>query len=376
MKGNDTPSLFGAEYPSSQAVLLLNLGSPRTPAVEDVHAYLLQFLMDRRIIGLPHWARHLLVHHIIVPKRAPKSAANYRTIWDEERQAFPLITHTEEIACALAERRQCPVAVGMRYASPSTGSALEALASLLSVEEIIIAPLYPHYARSSYETAVAYVLEEARRLGLSRLRFRLLSPFYNEPSYRAVLTESIRPYLQSPFDRLIVSMHGIPVSHIPKECREHNGETNYCASRRDWHERHAEEDCYRLQCEETTEYLRQDLGLERGQVELVYQSRLGRHEWMRPYMSQRVRQFSGEGAERVVVVCPGFICDCLETIQEIDSYYREVFLAHGGKSFVYVPCLNSSEDFIASLASLLDQTALDPSALLSEENKRKYKYEH
>ena len=97
---------------------------------------------------------------------------------------------------------------------------------------------------------------------------------------------------------------------------------------------------------------------------------------MRPYMSQRVRQFSGEGAERVVVVCPGFICDCLETIQEIDSYYREVFLAHGGKSFVYVPCLNSSEDFIASLASLLDQTALDPSALLSEENKRKYKYEH
>ena len=315
-----TSSLFGAEQASKQAILLLNLGSPASPAVADVHSYLLQFLMDRRIIGLPYWVRHPLVHRIIVPRRAP-------------------------------------------------------LASLSSVEEVLIAPLYPHYARSSYETAVAYVLEEARRLGLS-LRFRLLPPFYRDEGYRQVLSEQVRPYLSEPFDRLIVSMHGIPLSHIPKECRHHNGHTDYCAHRRGWHERHAEEDCYRLQCEETRALLQQDLGLEDGQVELVYQSRLGRHEWMRPYMSERIQRLAHEGAERIVVVCPGFVCDCLETIQEIDSYYRSEYLHSGGKSFTYVPCLNSSPAFVRVLGELIERTMADPSALLSEENKRKYKYEH
>ena len=370
-----TSSLFGAEQASKQAILLLNLGSPTSPAVADVHSYLLQFLMDRRIIGLPYWVRHPLVHRIIVPRRAPKSAANYRTIWDEERQAFPLITHTEAIARELSELCRCPVAYGMRYAEPSTAGALSALASLSSVEEVLIAPLYPHYARSSYETAVAYVLEEARRLGLS-LRFRLLPPFYRDEGYRQVLSEQVRPYLSEPFDRLIVSMHGIPLSHIPKECRKHNGHTDYCAHRRGWHERHAEEDCYRLQCEETRALLQQDLALEDGQVELVYQSRLGRHEWMRPYMSERIQRLAHEGAERIVVVCPGFVCDCLETIQEIDSYYRSEYLHSGGKSFTYVPCLNSSPAFVHVLGELIERTMADPSALLSEENKRKYKYEH
>ena len=222
---------------------------------------------------------------------------------------------------------------------------------------------------------MAYALEEARRLGLS-LRFRLLPPFYREESYRRVLSEQVRPYLSEPFDRLIVSMHGIPLSHIPKECRQHNGHTDYCAHRRGWHERHAEEDCYRLQCEETRAQLQQDLGLEDGQVELVYQSRLGRHEWMRPYMSERIQRLAHEGAERIVVVCPGFVCDCLETIQEIDSYYRSEYLHSGGKSFTYVPCLNSSPAFVRVLGELIERTMADPSALLSEENKRKYKYEH
>lgn len=368
-----TSSLFGAEQASKQAILLLNLGSPASPAVADVHSYLLQFLMDRRIIGLPYWVRHPLVHRIIVPRRAPKSAANYRTIWDEERQAFPLITHTEAIARELCELCRCPVAYGMRYAEPSTASALSALASLSSVEEVLIAPLYPHYARSSYETAVAYALEEARRLGLS-LRFRLLPPFYRDEGYRQVLSEQVRPYLSEPFDRLIVSMHGIPLSHIPKECRQHNGHTDYGAHRRAWHERHAEEDCYRLQCEETRALLQQDLGLEDGQVELVYQSRLGRHEWMRPYMSERIHQLVPEGLKRVVVVCPGFVCDCLETVQEIDDYYHGIFEREGGECFSYVPCLNSSPAFIQSLSELVESTLADPAALLSEENKRKYKH--
>ena len=276
------PCLFGAEFPAGRATLLLNLGSPNSPSVPDVRDYLRTFLMDRRIIGISYPLRYFLVHHLIVPRRAPKSAANYRTIWDADAQNFPLISHSASIAQQLAELRREPVAVGMRYGHPGTGEALEALAALPDIEEIVIVPLYPHYARSSYETAVAFALEEIRRLGLRPMRLRLQAPFYGETAYRTALADSVREYLSEPFDRLIISMHGIPLSHIPKACREHNGHSAHCADRRTWHERHGEEDCYRLQCEETRALLQQDLGLEDGQVELVYQSRLGRHEWMRP----------------------------------------------------------------------------------------------
>ena len=369
------PCLYGAEYQGARrGVLLLNLGSPDSPAVEDVHRYLDEFLMDRRVIGLTQWVRYLLVKKMIVPRRAPRSAESYATIWDERAQNFPLITHSAAIAEQLSALRHEPVALGMRYGSPTTGEALEALASMPALEELVIAPLYPHYARSSYETAVAYALSELRRLGLGHLRVRLLAPFYADERYREALAASVRPYLEEPFDRLIVSMHGIPTSHIPKACRHDNGVVGGCASRRSWHERWGEEDCYRLQCEETKDYLCLDLGLAPDKVELVYQSRLGIHEWMRPYMSERIHQLVPEGVKRVVVVCPGFVCDCLETVQEIDDYYHGIFEREGGERFSYVPCLNSSPAFIQSLSELVTATLADPAALLSEENKRKYKH--
>ena len=243
------PCLFGAEFPAGRATLLLNLGSPDSPSVPDVRDYLRTFLMDRRIIGISYPLRYFLVHHLVVPRRAPKSAAHYRTIWDADAQNFPLISHSASIAQQLAELRREPVAVGMRYGHPGTGEALEALAALPDIEEVVIVPLYPHYARSSYETAVAFTLEEIRRLGLRPMRLRLQAPFYGETAYRTALADSVREYLTEPFDRLIISMHGIPLSHIPKACREHNGHSTHCADRRTWHERHGEEDCYRLQCE-------------------------------------------------------------------------------------------------------------------------------
>ena len=226
--------------------------------------YLHTFLMDRRIIGISYPLRYFLVHHLVVPRRAPKSAAHYRTIWDASAQNFPLISHSASIAQQLAELRREPVAVGMRYGHPGTGEALEALAALPDIEEIVIVPLYPHYARSSYETAVAFALEEMRRLGLRPMRLRLQAPFYGETAYRTALADSVREYLTEPFDRLVISMHGIPLSHIPKACREHNGHSAHCADRRTWHERHGEEDCYRLQCEETRRYLAEDLGSSRA----------------------------------------------------------------------------------------------------------------
>lgn len=375
MLTKERPCLWGAEYSSrGRAVLLLNLGSPDSPAVADVQRYLDEFLMDWRVVGLTHWARYLLMKRLVVPRRAPRSAESYATIWDEAQQTFPLIAHTSAIAERLSQQRQEPVAVAMRYGSPSTAAALQALAALPELEELVITPLYPHYARSSYETAVAEVLYEARRLGLRPLRWRLVAPFYADADYRRVLADSVRPYLAEPFDRLIVSMHGIPTSHIPKACRHDNGQVGGCVARRSWHELEGQEDCYRLQCEETKDYLCRDLGLEPERVELVYQSRLGIHEWMKPYMSERIHQFVPEGSRRLVVVCPGFVCDCLETIQEIDDYYHGIFVQEGGERFSYVPCLNSSPAFVTSLSGIIDRTVAEPSSLLSAENKRKYKH--
>ena len=353
---------------------MLNLGSPDTPETPDVASYLHTFLTDRRVVGLSKSIRHFLVDRIIVPRRAPKSAANYRTIWDEEKQSFPLIDHTASLAEQLAEHQQCPVAVGMRYGNPSTASALTALTSRSEIEEVLILPLYPHYARSSYETAVAFVFEEAKRLQLRPLRFLLTPAFYDDPSYRAVLAEHVREHLPETFDKLIVSMHGIPTSHIPAPCRAHNGDTSHCLDRAHWHQEHGEADCYRLQCETTRHTLADDLSLPQRQVELVYQSRLGFHTWLKPYMSRRIGQFVPEGSEHLVVVCPGFVCDCLETIQEIDDYYRGKFLASGGKSFTYIPCLNSSPAFVGALSELVTKTFADPTNLLGEPLPQKYQY--
>lgn len=345
-------SLYLAGEGHKRAVLLINLGSPASAEVQDVKPYLTQFLMDERVISIPYFWRALLVKGIIVPQRAAYSAANYRSIWEEETETFPLVRHSASIAYELSQRMQCPVALGMRYGSPSMDDALRALVDL-GVEEVMALPLYPHYTRSSYETAAIYALEHNRRLGLG-LNIRLVPPFYAHPAYRRVLAEQIRPYLEQPYDKLLVSLHGIPVSHLSAVCRQHNGQTDYCYTRP---HTHAERwSCYRLHCETTLELLRADLALPADRVELVYQSRLGRHEWIKPYLSERIKALPREGCRRVLVVCPGFVCDCLETIYEIDVEYREEFLASGGEQFTYIPCLNSNSDFVSVLSEIIRES--------------------
>lgn len=348
-------SIYGARfYFQRRAVLVVNLGSPRSPEVADVRSYLTDFLMDEHVISLHHLLRTILVKGIIAPHRAPYSAQNYRTIWDEETKTFPLIAHTARIAEGLSERMRLPVAMAMRYGEPSAATALEALEQLRGLEEVVVLPLYPHYTRSSFFTAVEHIYREAKRLGVS-YELLCVRPFYDHQLYREVLASSVRPYLNRPFDRLIVSLHGIPLSHLAKPCAQHNGDTSFCYNRVEAHRDVTSEPCYRLHCECTAKYLAQDLGLESSRVELVYQSRLGWHPWLRPYMKERIQQLPTEGVKDILVVCPGFVCDCLETYYEIDEEYHEEFLAAGGRSFTYIPCLNSSADCIDLLARLVDE---------------------
>lgn len=344
-------SLYGAEHRSSRAILLINLGSPASPEVADVKRYLTEFLMDERVISISYFWRTLLVKGIIAPRRSPYSAKNYSYIWEDEHKTFPLIRHSATIAQELSRQLSCPVALAMRYGTPLMDEALQTLATL-GVTEVITIPLYPHYTRSSYETAAVYALERNKRLGLG-LNLKLLPPFYAHPLYRRLLADSIRPYLDRPFDKLMVSLHGIPLSHLSAVCRQENGATDNCLNRPHTHAEQAV--CYRLHCETTVAQLQEDLDLEPWQIELVYQSRLGRHEWMKPYFSERIKTLTKDGVRRVLVVCPGFICDCLETIHEIDVEYREEFMHSGGVSFTYIPCLNSSPEFISCLSEMIEE---------------------
>lgn len=345
-------SIYPASGSSDRAVLLINLGSPSSPRVEDVRQYLETFLMDERVISMPPFWRKLLVKGLIGPLRSPRSARSYSKIWDAETQTFPLVRHSAEVAERLRRHLDLTVALAMRYGTPSMQEALAGLAER-GVRKLYILPLYPHYTRSSFETAMVHALETHKALGLS-MELIPLSAYYNKPSYRQALADSVRPYLSEPFDKLIVSMHGIPLSHLSRPCTACNGATHYCLDRQ--HSYEEEATCYRLHCERTTEWLRLDLGLRPQQIELVYQSRLGRHEWIKPYFAERVRQWASEGARRIVVVSPAFAVDCLETLEEIDQEYRNTFMRTGGESFTYVPCLNSCASFIEMLAELVPQS--------------------
>lgn len=348
-------AIYGTKYFfSKRAVLVVNLGSPRSPDVADVRAYLKEFLMDKHVINLAYPLRAALVKGIIAPRRAPYSAENYKTIWDEVSNTFPLITHTASIAKGLSEQMKLPVAMAMRYGEPSARAALESLAQLRGLEEVVVLPLYPHYTRSSFFTAVEHIYKEAKRQGI-HYKLLCVRPFYDHLRYRKALAESVRPYMSQPFDKLIVSLHGIPLSHLSKECTRDNGNTSYCFDRTDEHRNSDEEPCYRLHCECTAKFLAEDLGLEKERVELVYQSRLGRLPWLRPYMKERIQSLPKEGVKDILVVCPGFVCDCLETHHEIDEEYHKEFLASGGRSFTYIPCLNSSPSCIELLSSIISE---------------------
>lgn len=344
-------NVYGQAYAGhdKRAVLLVNLGSPRSPKVGDVASYLRDFLMDERVIGLSPFWRAILVKGIIVPTRAKNSARNYRYIWDEETQTFPLVSHSAKLAEALAIAMRRPVGLAMRYGSPTMDNTLQALAQL-GVEEVSVLPLYPHYTRSSFETAAVHALDRLKVLGL-KLKLSVMEAFYMDPAYRSVLAEHVRTHLSPSVDKLVISMHGIPLSHLMPPCRSHNGQTSHCL-----HTEHTPQQkatCYRLHCEEAAAFLQQDLGLDADKVELVYQSRLGNHEWMRPYFAERVRDFASEGAKHIAVVCPGFICDCLETLHEIDVEYRHEYLHSGGLQMQYIPCLNSSPELIEALSEII-----------------------
>jgi ferrochelatase len=346
-----------------RAVVLMNLGSPDSTNVKDVKKYLDQFLMDERVIDKPYLLRALLVKGIIVPFRASNSAKAYKSIWTEK--GSPLIVISKELEKALQKEVEEPVVIAMRYGTPSPKEAFDKLmAKHPDLEEVVLVPLYPHYAMSSYETALEYAKEQQQKGGY-KFNITTIKPFYDNEEYMNALCESIKPHLEKENDQILFSYHGIPERHIIKGdvTGQHCLKVGNCCDVPS----EAHKYCYRHQCWTTTKLAVQRLGIPEGKWGFSFQSRLGRDPWLQPYTAVRLEELPKEGVKKVIVVCPAFVSDCLETLEEMGEEGKEIFLHAGGESFDLIPCLNVNPLWVAALSKWIKEYAGGEKEMILEE---------
>jgi len=319
----------------------VNLGSPDSPTPRDVRPYLDEFLMDERVIDAPLLLRNLVVRGIILQTRPRKSARAYQKIWWEE--GSPLIVISERFTEKFRRQVSMPTALGMRYGSMSIRKALGELHEQ-GVTDVLLVPLYPHYAMSSYETVVVKVLEE-QRSGFPHMKIDTLPPFYKQEDYIKVLAGSIREHTQDfDYDFLLFSYHGIPERHIRKSdpTRYHCRIDEQCCITPSV----AHHSCYRHQCYYTTALIKKELGLDASRLGTSFQSRLAGDPWLKPYTDYEFERLAEEGIEKLAVITPAFVSDCLETLEEIAMEGEEEFKEAGGKEFRHIPCLNDQDSWV------------------------------
>ena len=333
-----------------KGVLLVNLGSPDSPTKKDVRPYLDEFLMDGRVIDVPPLLRNLLVRGIILNTRPKKSAEAYSKIWWDE--GSPLIVISERFTNKLRNHTELPVALGMRYGSGSIKEGLQELADK-DVDEVLLVPMYPHYAMSSYETVVVKTMEEQQE-HFPNMKVTTMPAFYSSPEYIKVLGDSIADGLKDfEYDHILFSYHGIPERHIRKSdpTKFHCKIDGSCC----FINSVAHHTCYRHQCYDTTELIKAYLGLPEEKVSSSFQSRLAGDPWLKPYTDYEFERFPKEGKKRLAVITPAFVSDCLETLEEIAMEGKEQFEEAGGEHYKHISCLNDSDAWVTLMAKWIHE---------------------
>lgn len=336
---------------SKRAVLLVNLGSPDSTSVPDVRRYLREFLGDERVLDVPAAVRWLLLEGIILRNRPKKSAHAYSEIWTD--QGSPLVTTSRSVRDKLAAELGAgvPVYLAMRYGRPSVASVITQLVRD-GIEEVLLFPQYPHYAMSSWETVVVKVFEEAARQA-PQLRITSVQPFYDSPDYIEALYAVTAPYLAKPHDHLLFSYHGIPQRHLRKADSSHA----HCLTVRDCcttcSPAHAT--CYRAQVLATTRALVARAQISPEKYSVSFQSRLAGEPWLTPFTDFELERLPRDGKKNLLIMCPAFVTDCLETLEEIRGQGKATFMQAGGQSFEQIPCLNDQPPYIAFLAGRVNR---------------------
>lgn len=336
------------ESNSKKGILLVNLGSPKSTSVNDVRDYLDEFLMDERVIDYRWIGRALLVQGIILKTRPAKSAEAYKTVWTDK--GSPLIVITQQIQEKLQKIVDVPVEIGMRYSEPSIETGIKNLVDQ-GITEIVLFPLYPQYAMSTTETVIEKA-EEVRKKKFPQVRINYIQPFYNRDIYIDCLAESIKEKLPENFDALQFSYHGVPERHIYKTDPTNTCNLNDCCSREN---NPSHQFCYRHQCFDVTNSVIKKLGLPKEKVMVTFQSRLGKDKWMEPYTDETLESIGKKGIKNLAIVCPAFVSDCLETLEEISVEGKEQFLHGGGENFHYIPCLNDEDRWIDVVKTLCEE---------------------
>ena len=315
-------------------VLLVNLGTPDAPTAPALRKYLAEFLWDPRVVEIPRAIWWLILHGVILRTRPARSAAKYATVWRPE--GSPLLYWTERQAKRLlgqlGERGHgLLVAHAMRYGNPSVASALDGLKEA-GATRILVVPMYPQYSGATSASTVDAVTAWTRNIrSLPELRFAMR--YHDHAGYVGALEASVRRHWQAEGrgGKLVMSFHGMPARTL------------------------ALGDPYHCECHVTARLLAERLGLQREDWVLTFQSRFGRAKWLEPYTEPTVQKLASAGVGRIDVICPGFSADCLETLEEIGEEVRDAFLAAGGKTFHYIPCLNDDDGWIAALADIAEQ---------------------
>ncbi|GHT81506.1 ferrochelatase [Betaproteobacteria bacterium] len=323
--------LHTANARAHTGILLVNLGSPATPTSPALRTFLRQFLSDPRVIELPKLVWWPILHGAILTTRPAKSARKYASIWTDK--GAPLKEHTAWQATAVDAVLDDPlltVAWAMRYGTPDIATVLNALRTRCG--RILIVPLYPQFSASTS----ASTMDEVARAMLrwrNQPELRFVRSFGADPGYINALAKHVREHWEAhgQGECLVMSFHGLPRRMVELG------------------------DPYQAECLETAHLLQQALALPDDKVRITFQSRFGRAAWLQPYTQPTIEALASSGIKQIDVICPGFVADCLETLEEIALLCRDAFLTRGGKAFHYIPCLNDDPDWISALAALIHQ---------------------
>ncbi len=310
--------------------LILNTGTPASPHPKDVGKFIGDMLSDGKVMDVPQPFRHVLARWIIAPLRRKNSAQNYRQIWDYEHQASPLVWNARQLCKQLEVRHKCVAEYAFRYGNPDVAEAITRLEKRLPrMSELVVVHLFPHFAQSSYQTAVDEVTKFYNKQPRS-YALRVLPPYYNHPAFIDALSKRISPFLSIHYDRLIFSYHSLPHTHLQ---REKGRGTEYD---------------YVYQAEETLRLVGEKLNVPPPKRGVVYSSAMGK-KWQQPFLDDVIEQLPQQGCKRVIVVCAGFPADNLESLFDIGVKARQSFLACGGEDLVFVPGLNSEDFWVDAL---------------------------
>lgn len=337
-------------------ILLVNLGTPNTPSTSDVRTYLNEFLTDARVINYSWLPRQILVRGIITPFRAPNSAKSYRAIWDE-KNGSPLkyISYklTELLQLEFNEQSHTPtqyvVQLAMRYQIPSIQQGLYELKKQ-AVSEYIIVPLFPQYASASTGSVHERVMQIVSKWEVIP-PIKFINSYYNHPDFINAFVQIGKQYAPNTYDHILFSFHGLPEKQLKMadDTQQHCLCVANCCSTINLQNQF----CYSAQCHATAHAIANELGLNTQNYTICYQSRLGKEPWVKPYTSAVLEELAHKGVKKLLVFCPAFVADCLETIFEVSVEYNEEFKKLGGEHVQLVESLNSTPLWVKALKNII-----------------------